>query len=189
MNPLQVTEMIERAFAKVARSPDESLHLAELGAQAVARKISGQEWAACRQLDTDTSWHEVPDEDLLDCNSALFHLTPVGWRYYVPAYMRLALKFINEPVWRDDVPHRVIFALTYRDDYPGMSQYKLSRYEMLDLRQSEAVRAFLECVKCYGGSGVNFYAEHAEEALSRYWALPAEQRPRLSWPAPATAGG
>lgn len=188
MNSVQVIEAIELAFAGVSRDPEQSLHQAQLLDQGIGREILEDEWKASGLLDSDMQWHEVPDTDLQDCPAALSHLTPVSWRYYLAAYMRLALKYLATPLWKVDVPHWVLHTLTYDDSYPGMGRYNLGRFETLDRAQFEAVQHFLLFTKSNPACH-NFYSEQAAAALNKYWGLSNEQRPNRSLQPTAARGG
>jgi hypothetical protein len=176
MTAAEVVEAIERAFSGVQRDSDQSLHQAQLTDQGIGREISEAEWKASALLDTDSEWHEVPDDDLQSCDAALSHLTPASWRYYLPAYMRAALKQLATPLWKYDVPHWVLHSLTYDDEYPGMGPYKLARFEALNESQAEAVARFLKFTVA-SPSAHNFYSRDAKIALEKYWGIPKEKRP------------
>ncbi|MEM1034991.1 MAG: DUF6714 family protein, partial [Myxococcota bacterium] len=40
-----------------------------------------------RRNDPETDWREVPDASIVACPTALSHLDPDGWRFYLPACM------------------------------------------------------------------------------------------------------
>lgn len=176
MTAQQLTEAIEQAFAGVQRDPDQSLHQAQLDDQSIAREISAEERGRAALLDDHTDWHEVSESELQECPDAMSHLLPASWVFYLPAYMRAAIGLLDKPLWKADLPHRVLFSLTYRDNYPGIGQYYLARFERLTSAQFEAVRQFLMFVE-QNAAGQNFYSRDATEALRSYWDLPPEKRP------------
>jgi hypothetical protein len=172
----QLTELIEQAFADVRRDPDQSLHQAQLDDQGIAREIPAEERAKAALLDDHTEWHEVSESELQECPDAMSHLLPASWVFYLPAYMRAAITLLDRPLWKADLPHRVLFALTYSDTYPGIKYYYLGRFEKLSAAQFEAVKQFLMFVE-RNAAGENFYSRDASEALRSYWDLPLEKRP------------
>jgi hypothetical protein len=169
-------EAIERAFAGVQRDPEQSLHQAQLDDQGIAREISVEERERAGLLDDHTEWHEVSESELQECPDAMSHLLPASWVFYLPAYMRAAIGLLDKPLWKADLPHRVLFALTYQDNYPGIGHYYLARFERLTASQTEAVTQFLRFVE-HNAAGENFYSRDAREALQSYWGLPPKERP------------
>jgi hypothetical protein len=172
----QVIELIENAFAGVRRDPEQSLHQAQLDDQAIAREISPEERSRAGLLDDHDEWHEVSEAELQECPDAMSHFLPDSWCFYLPAYMRAAIALLDKPLWKADLPHRVLFALTYRNDSAGIGRYYLDRFERLDEAQCEAVWSFLIFVANSVGEH-NFSSRDATEALQSYWALPLEKRP------------
>jgi hypothetical protein len=187
MTELQLAEVIERAFAGVRRDPDQSLHQAQLDDQGIARCIPEEERARAALLDDHTDWHEVSESELQECPNAMSHFLPASWVFYLPAYMRAAITLLDRPLWKADLPHQVLFALTYGDNYPGIGRYYLARFEKLSEAQFEAVKQFLIFVRD-NASGHNFYARDATEALQSYWGLPNEKRPNSSLHPTDTSG-
>lgn len=74
---------IAAAFAGVSRDGGVSLHQAEVKDDYGSR----DEELAARELDTDATWLEVPEEDIAGHWDILSFLDPIGFRYYIPAYM------------------------------------------------------------------------------------------------------
>jgi hypothetical protein len=59
---------------------------------------SAQAQAEARTLDPEERWQLVPDQALIDCESALSFLDPPGFRFYLPAFMRAGLRqFPQDP--------------------------------------------------------------------------------------------
>lgn len=79
---------IRRAFADVRRGDGVTLHEAAV----IDDYGSTQERAEARKLDTDERWWDVPDEDIESFDAALNFLDPVGFLYYVPAYLSWTLR-------------------------------------------------------------------------------------------------
>ena len=85
---------IERAFNGVERDDGVSLH------QARARDdyATPEQELTARKLDVEPQWQEVTQQDILYCCSALSFLDAKGFRYYIPAFMRVALgNFYDDP--------------------------------------------------------------------------------------------
>lgn len=159
-----VIERIRQAFAGVALGNGLSIHEAQLADQSISRAISPLEYARARRLDTQNCWQQVPAETLEACDAALSHLCPLGWRFYLPAYMVRAIELAHT---REELPASVIFHLTahHADSDPCRN---LERFRKLNTQQHEAVRAFLAFMAaddpCFLGRD-----KAAKRALERFW--------------------
>lgn len=87
----ELIEEITVAFDGVSREGGVSLHEAE----ALDAYGSQKQLAAARALDTEKEWQQVPDEDLRTHDSALSFLDPIGFHYYIPAFMVWDLRNID----------------------------------------------------------------------------------------------
>ncbi|MEM1034265.1 MAG: DUF6714 family protein, partial [Myxococcota bacterium] len=124
-----------------------------------------------RRNDPETDWREVPDASIVACPTALSHLDPDGWRFYLPACMRYALR-----TW--DRPHappafsidQVIYTLGPGCD-PELRAHALARFERLDDAQRAVVVRFLELAASDDEAAD---AVVAREALDGYWRRPAD---------------
>lgn len=168
--------MIEKAFAGVARDPEQSLHQAQLTDQGMSRRIPGSEWAAAGRRDRERKWTEVPGEALDECDAALSHFTPESWRFYLPAYLCRSLALFTAPDFKEDLLDRVVFQLTLREEASeGLKGYLLERYRSLTPSQHEAIRHFLELVVQESLHLVETTNDHwqtydsAKTALESYW--------------------
>jgi hypothetical protein len=115
---------INHAFDGVSRGYGITLH----EAIALDDYAPQEERMAARRRDRESSWQEVTDQDVLECQSALSFLDPEGFRYYIPTFMILGLKLMQLP--RFDA----------RDDQAGIlhsSSYHLLHFYPKSLRQSE----------------------------------------------------
>src|ERR1700680_2624371 len=79
---------IMTAFDGVSREDGTTLH----EAMAIDDYKSDEEQQAARGFDTEQRWQDVPDEEILACESALSFLDAKGFRYYLPAFMVSRLK-------------------------------------------------------------------------------------------------
>jgi uncharacterized protein DUF6714 len=92
---------IEEIFALIDKLfptqpiPDLTIHQAQLSDQGMSREISDKEWKSEKDKDVNTTWLELSDYVLMECNAALSHLDENSFVYYIPAYIKFALKNIN----------------------------------------------------------------------------------------------
>jgi hypothetical protein len=150
---------IERAFADVAREDGVTLHEADV----IDDYGSAKQRIEARKLDTDTRWQDVPDDLIERSPSILSFLDPKGLRYYIPAYMRWSLRYLNRS-------ESVTIDFTIYTFDPGedkeLSDWHLERYQIFNADQSRAIARYLR-----------FMAEEADWcddrvarlALERYW--------------------
>jgi hypothetical protein len=138
------------------------------------RDISEAEWQAAKDKDPETDWRLVPVSFLDECDTALSHATPQSWRFYLPAYMRRALRLLDTDLW---FPGSVIFHLTYRGKPPETDLYTLERFNTLNATQGQAVKLFLEYIRDYPAHRTS-YRRDAEVALGKYWDLEKHKQPQ-----------
>jgi hypothetical protein len=132
-----VIEAIREAFADV-QSGGITVHEAEV----IDSYGSDEERKEARQLDTESSWDQVPDQDIEECTKALCYLDPEGWRYYIPAYMTWTLRHFRTS--NSIVSDFTIYTFDPSGSHTGLREYKLARYQMLNDAQSRAVCRFLQ---------------------------------------------
>jgi hypothetical protein len=168
---------IEAAFRNVERDEDCTLHQAQLSDQGMRREISDTEWRAAKAKDQETDWRRVPASFLDECDAALSHATPQGWRFYMPAFMRRALQLLDTDIMKTMLPGSVIFHLTYRDKAPGDAAYALERFNTITVAQSQAVTSFLEYIRDHPTSVTSCQGD-AELALRKFWGLDRQKRPQ-----------
>ncbi len=178
-----IKALIHEAFQGLKRDEDCTLHQAQLDDDSASRRISRQEWTAAKLWDPETDWRDVPASALEECNSALSHISPQSWHFYLPAYMERALELIDtwgrtppeqRPCGVEDLPFSVVQHLTYRDER-GLGPAHLLNFHRLNEAQESAVVAFLEFVR----DSLSFVADDAAVALRKYWAVPPDRRPGL----------
>jgi hypothetical protein len=169
-----VDATIEAAFAGVERDEECTLHQAQLSDQTMDREISATEWRNAKARDQATDWRDVPDADLDKCDAALSHATPKCWRFYLPAYMRRAMRLLDASILETWFPGSVVSHLSYSSK--SLKAYTLERFEMLDIAQQDAVKTFLEYVRDYPASGTS-YRREADLAIRKYWGLERKDRP------------
>jgi hypothetical protein len=168
MDALSVTQAIEAAFP-LQPLPEMSVHQAHLSDDSMSREITDREWEAAGQLDSDRTWREFTDEELMSCNAALSHFDEPSFVYYLPAFLLFSIRYCDvewsHPAW--ELVSGTVFSVTHQ------SPYSLSRYKCLSPAQRGAVVSFLEFIVAQGGSN----ADDAQKALDRYWKTVEASRP------------
>jgi hypothetical protein len=108
-------------------------------------------------------WRELDDATVEREYAALAFLSPAGFRHFIPAYLRFALRRLDSGAAAVD---STIWSLSPpRYDAPGLQSFTASKLEALDERQRAAAVAFLEAVRELGDEHA---AAEAELALS-WW--------------------
>ena len=154
--------------------PDMTLQEAELRDYTLDREISDDEWSAARKAGEGVTWSRVPLAVLLDCPTALSHISESGFVYYSPAFICAALDHLDEPQRQtDDLYGSTVFHLTHRD-----TNYSLSRLKLFNSDQRRAIIAFLSEVAADGG----FTGNEARLGLDGYWLTPQALEPLVYAP-------
>ena len=164
MDCSQVIALIEEAFPLGPR-PHMTLAQAHLADDSMAREITDVEWKAAADSDGQKNWRDYSDDDLLARKSALAHLEPDGFVYYLPAFLCFALRHYRDE-WTNhawSLSGSAVFFVTER------SPYMLTRYERFTPAQRDAVVSFLEFI---AQEGQWSESQQAEKALKRYWKNP-----------------
>ena len=129
-----LTKEIIAAFDGVSREGGVSM----LEARVIDDGGSDEARMAARARDTETRWQDVPDEKIGGGNGheALSFLDPIGFHYYLPAYIVWYLQKMDSD-WDSNTLSHVDFSLA--------STYgNRERFEMLSPIQAKAVAHFLE---------------------------------------------
>jgi hypothetical protein len=151
-----------------------TLQEAELADHTMDREISDEEWESARNAGEVQTWPHVPLSVLLECSTALSHISDAGFVYFIPAYMCAALDHLLKPQkMTENLLGSTVFHLTHTE-----SAYSLSRLKAFSPRQVEAVIAFLSEVAATQG----FTARHARGGLDSYWLTPRSREPLLYVP-------
>jgi hypothetical protein len=151
-------EQIRVAFIDVGRDGGVSLHEADV----IDDYGSMKERVAARKLDTDCVWRDVPESDIERYFWILSFLDPIGFRYYMPAYMTWTLKHYEHS--GSISVDRTIYALDFSDD---LREFAMERYTLMNQEQSEAICAFLRFMEECMSEDSDFNVAH--QALERYW--------------------
>ena len=156
-------DLIAQAFAGVSREGGISLH----GTQVLDDWGTRDAALAVAELDTDTDWTEVPTADLQRFDSALSFLDPIGFRYYLPAYMTWDLSRCLglDALWFES---HLLFHLGYiAQDDDGQKEYR--RTSLLDARQRNAALRYLRFIADYGTESSSREALAAIALLCHRW--------------------
>ena len=136
MNKDKVIEMIESAFEGVPRPLEITLHVAE----AHDNYDYGQD-AIHRQKDHQGPWQEIPDEHIEECQWALSHVDPVGFRYYLPAFMTWYLRnYTNAAKVMQD---HALYALDPCVNDPELRLHKDQRVSLFSKEQLASCAVFV----------------------------------------------
>jgi hypothetical protein len=126
----KIIAAISQAFGKVLRGQGISLHEAD----ALDSYASDDQLKQARQLDTDIHWWEIAPEQLERFNGVLIYTNAEGFRYYIPAYMTVALRTYQSGSLSVDAAISSLFPVT-----PNGSE----RYALLDDNQKKCIARFL----------------------------------------------
>lgn len=125
---------------------------------------SEEERAKARWLDQESSWECVRDTAIEECTTALCHVDAPGWRYYIPAYMIWSLR--NFRVSDSIVSDHTIYTFDLSERDPGVRDYQLARFRLLNDAQSRAACRFLRFMALQDD---HVDAGVAVQALDKYW--------------------
>ncbi len=155
---------IERAFDGVARGDGITL------SQTLVLDYYGgeEEQAEARRKDTDTRWQDVPEAELEwhSCAVAMSFLDATGFRYYIPAFMRWAVRCSGLP--GSEAPGNIVMGLDPGEPGGSLYEYSVSRFRVLNQAQARAVAHFLQFFA--GPAGQHRGEDYcAQEALDHYW--------------------
>lgn len=160
-----VLRAIEDAFAGV---PPGRITIHE--AEAIDRWAPDDERAAERRRDPERDWREVSDAAIGECQDALAFLDPAGWRFYIPAYMRWAIRHLGDG-GGSMVPDHTIYSLAL-SPAADLRAHQLARFRTLDAHQARAVCRFLRLM----AATEEVDCLVAGEALASHWARFCSER-------------
>lgn len=126
---------------------------------------SRQERNEARKLDMDRFWWDVPAVDIERHDWILSFLDPIGFHYYLPAYMTWTLKHYEHS--DSNSVNSTIYALDYLNNGDGLRGFAMERYTRMNQEQSRAICAFLRFMaECTLGMADEVVAHRAMEM---YW--------------------
>ena len=136
-------------------SPDETLAKVEAAFAGVSRPTNSEllHESCADDMDLEIlydieSWTDMTDSEVIGAYSALSFLSPAGFRYFFPAYMRFALLNPESPEAVIDSAVWALFPSLYRDS--KLEEFAISKYALLDDAQRDAIVAFLEAMDSLG---------------------------------------
>ncbi|MBI3416560.1 MAG: hypothetical protein HY043_14790 [Verrucomicrobia bacterium] len=152
MQASAVIEMVCAAFSDVPR-PKYTL----------AESAVADEWGdeSVRFQEHDSSWEEIPDDQIARNTAAFCFLPPGSWRYYIPAYVVWSLRHVRD--YKTETPAHLIYTLTKNDN---ASMFR----DSLTSQQRQAIFAFLsfwrgEYFDELDDKGHALWASHASNAV------------------------
>lgn len=154
VNQEEVIAEIETAFSDVQR-PETSLRQFQItDEKGMSQEISDAEWEAAGRRCTDRTWLDISDSELEECGSQLAHMQGDEFAYYLPAYLRHAVRHYRRPIWEETFVGSAIFHLTgpSRGEraYPGQAEHRLAQFSKLNAKHVSAIIAFLQFIATEG---------------------------------------
>jgi hypothetical protein len=107
----------------------------------------------CKKNDEKENWDMITSSEMNKYNSALSFFDAKGMRFHLPAFMLAEIE--GEYKWG------MSFVLT------NLSDYSKSQFALLNKKQREAVRLFLEYL--LQDPNYEFEKKDIESAIKRYW--------------------
>jgi len=155
----KIITLIERAFQNVTRDGGATLHQMDLidgGWPMTAEAMKDAE-----KRDPEVRWQDISATKLSEFHESLSFLDDLGFRFYLPAFMRHALRTSSVEIWRSEIDG-VLWSL---DSGPTRG-YRSSSFALLQHEQKEAVAAFLYYFAIWGDCS---QVPHARKGLKRGW--------------------
>lgn len=149
---------IHAAFKGVKREGGVTLHEAWL----IDCCASDKQRVRARKLDTERRWEDVPASDIENYYSILSFLDPIGFRYYLPAYMVWTLQ--NYEHSGSTSVDNTIYALNFT---PRLREHCMEKFRLFTLEQSAAICAFLTFMATEQEGFAD--ARVAYQAWENYW--------------------
>ena len=166
MEASDVLDAIREAFDGVPR-PDTSLRQFRLtDLKGMAGTITDEEWLEAGNHRIDGRWQDVPDAEITECDCVLAHMQASEFQYYLPAYMRYAIKNSHLPLWESDILGLTVSALSPSTKDMPMRYYKRAQFSLLTRAQREVIVKFLRFV---AENATFVQRPDALEVLERHW--------------------
>ena len=109
--------------------------------------------AACKKNDEKENWKLIPSSQLNEYYSSLSFFDDKGMRFHLPAFMIADLK--------GEYHFGMVFVLAH------LSDYRKSQFRLLDKKQREVVKFFLEFLAEQPEN--EFDKPNIESAIENYW--------------------
>jgi hypothetical protein len=159
----KVIGIVVSAFDGVPR-PDTSLRQFQLtDEKGMSGTITDEEWADAGGSRPDRRWQDLSDVEIEACGCQLAHMQGEDFRYYLPAYLRYAIRHAGASLLDGQVVEFTIYGVTPSDLYAGRNELK---YSLLDTGQRAAIAAVLRHLAAHADE--DCFRRDAEEALA-YW--------------------
>ncbi|GEM_PF-2198208 len=158
-NKARIRRLIDEAFAGVRLGAGLSLRAAR-ARDACPGELDPADFVALAEPEVVDDWHAVPLAELE--HARVFHLDPLGFRYYIPA---LLLSVLDR---YDGCAMRSVATLAALYPRPGAWELFQYRYSALNDAQRSAIACFLEVLP----DVIDLWAEDAllaTSALHNYW--------------------
>ncbi|HYV43976.1 MAG TPA: DUF6714 family protein [Myxococcaceae bacterium] len=174
VDPTKCKEMLEKAFANRPYPGDDNIgREGDDDGQDVANYFKGKDW---RQINLETLLREYQG----DSHAAFAVMTPEGARYYLPAFLLMALERDSE------IDDSLMFFLTAPDpndpERGGWFDWVRRRAEGLSADERAAVIYTLRCLaERYDRQSLPGYPRNpARKALESYWDRLDPSHPTMS---------
>ena len=152
--------VIREAFDGVRREGGISLHQAQVlddyGSEEQLKKAAA--------LDRDKKWSDVPSKDIEGHTSTLSFVDPIGFRYYIAAYMVWSLE--NYEASDSFSVDHTIYSLN-PSTKADIRAHQMERFSLLTQAQAHAISSFLRYMAAHSDGRADDGA--ANEALYDYW--------------------
>lgn len=162
----QLISEIELAFTGVARPATSLRQFLLTDRYGMSREITNREWEQAGRERVDSSWQDIPDSEIQECDCLLAHMQAEEFQYYLPAYMRYAVKHFDKPLWQTDIIGSVVFSLSPSTKDPGGYAYMVGQLSSLNSRQRFVIVQFLNFVATEADY---LQRPYAIKALEQYW--------------------
>jgi hypothetical protein len=146
---------IEEAFRDTVIEDGVTLHQMDV----IDDYGSEAEFIKAKANDPEKTWQEISEEKLEKFGMSMIFLDPKGFCFYLPAFMRIALRKWNPDGSRYSLDG-VIFAL-----YHGPKDFHAEAFALLNKQQLASVANFLKIIESFDGN----YSSEASRGLSNGW--------------------
>ena len=156
----RVIASIERSFHNVSRDGGITLHQMDLVDGGWPIKEEAMKRA--ENNDPEIHWQDIPAGKLSRFYGSLAFLDKLGYRFYLPAFMRHALTTASP-----DIEHAEIDGVLWSLDGGPECDYRRDSIILLDREQKQATAAFLQLIATFAE---DFQAAYARKGLKKGWA-------------------
>ena len=166
MNANQLINEIERAFSGVARPATSLRQFVLTDRFGMSGKITKKQWEQAGRQRGDSNWQDISDAEIHECECLLAHMQAEAFQYYLPAYMRYAVKHLHDQAESAEIVGSVVFSLTPFAKDPSTFA---SMAEQLQLLNGSHKRVIVQLLNFIATAGYESHAADARAALDGYW--------------------